>query len=116
MLLTKKQAAEEMACSPRTVQRIIDSGALRVIKVTESKKGERIHPDDLAAYIQGQRWQSGGTNQAGRSMSPAAGLASGLRELLELDTKPLRLRRRSASRSLETPSLTVVSNKGCNDT
>ncbi|RDH88679.1 MAG: hypothetical protein DIZ77_07260 [endosymbiont of Seepiophila jonesi] len=38
MLLTKKQAAEELACSPRTVQRLIDSGALRVIKVTESKK------------------------------------------------------------------------------
>ncbi|RLJ20092.1 hypothetical protein DJ031_06860 [bacterium endosymbiont of Escarpia laminata] len=116
MLLTKKQAAEELAVSPRTIQRIIDSGALRVIKVTESKKGERIHPDDLAAYIQGQRWQSGGTKTAGRSMSPAAGQASGLRELLGLKKKPLRSKRRSASKSSETPSLTVVSSKPLIDT
>ena len=110
MLLTKKQAAEELAVSPRTVQRLIDDGKLTVVRVTESKKGERIHPDDLKAYVQGKRqWQSESTRTAGRSMLRADSITSELDKLLKPKRKPSNLRRKSGNNSNAKPQLRVVS-------
>jgi len=57
-LLTIQQAARELAVSDDTVRRIIDKGMLTIVKVTDTPKGRRIHPDDLNAYIEGSRCRS----------------------------------------------------------
>ncbi|MBT3042247.1 MAG: helix-turn-helix domain-containing protein [Candidatus Thiodiazotropha sp. (ex Codakia orbicularis)] len=111
MLLTKKQAAEELAVSPRTVQRLIDDGKLTVVRVTDSKKGERIHPDDLKAYVQGKRqWQSESTRTAGKLTLQAGSITSELDKLLKPKRKPSKSRRKSGNSSNDRPPLRVVSN------
>lgn len=91
MLLTKKQAAEQLAVSPRTVQRLIDSGKLAVIRITDSKKGERIHPDDLKVFIQSKR-QSGssGTSAAQKELLHTGNLRSQLEEFIRPNRKQSR--------------------------
>ncbi|MES9949361.1 MAG: helix-turn-helix domain-containing protein [Candidatus Thiodiazotropha sp.] len=83
MLLTKKQAAEQLAVSPRTVQRLIDSSELRVVKITDSTRGERIHPDDLEAFIQSKRhWQSKSTKSVSKLKLVTGDVESDLDHLL----------------------------------
>ncbi|MCU7839736.1 MAG: helix-turn-helix domain-containing protein [Candidatus Thiodiazotropha sp. (ex Troendleina suluensis)] len=112
MLLTKKQAAEQLACSVNTVRRLIDAGKLRVVNVTESTKGERIHPEDLQAYIQEQRqWQSGKQKQENIKLTLRQDkITSDLRELCRPKKRRSNSNRRSGGTSKKEPSLTVVSN------
>lgn len=51
MLLTIRQAAEKLAVSPKTIRRAIDSGRLKVRRLGQSAKSERIHPNDLEAFL-----------------------------------------------------------------
>ena len=55
MLLTIKEAAAHLNVSPRTVRKAIDSGALKVVRLTQTRRGDRIHPDDLETYINSNR-------------------------------------------------------------
>ncbi|MEW8072826.1 MAG: helix-turn-helix domain-containing protein [Candidatus Thiodiazotropha sp.] len=92
MLLTKKQAAEQLAVSPRTVQRLIDSGKLAVVRITESTKGERIHPDDLQAFIQSKRKTLyGNTSRVQNQTLHTGNLRSQLEEFLRPNRKQSRV-------------------------
>ncbi len=51
-LLTYDQAAERLACSPRTVRRMVAAGDLT--KVTVGKSGARVAAEDVDAYIRGR--------------------------------------------------------------
>jgi len=55
VLLTIKEAATHLNVSPRTVRKAIDSGALKVVRLTQTRWGDRIHPDDLETYINSNR-------------------------------------------------------------
>jgi len=55
MLLTIKEAAAHLNVSPRTVRKAIDAGALKVVRLTQTRRGDRIHPDDLETYINSNR-------------------------------------------------------------
>lgn len=54
-LLTVSEAAEQLRCSVKQLRRIIDSGALQVVRLGLSARSDRVHPDDLRAYIDSQR-------------------------------------------------------------
>ncbi|MGQ0592380.1 MAG: helix-turn-helix domain-containing protein [Gammaproteobacteria bacterium] len=47
MLLTVAQAAERLAVCRKTVRRAIDRGDLPVVRLGETRRADRIHPDDL---------------------------------------------------------------------
>lgn len=49
-LLTVAQAAELSACSTKTLRRAIDAGQLKVCRLGQSAKSDRVHPDDLSAW------------------------------------------------------------------
>ena len=55
-LLTIPQTADFLQCCSKTVRRLIRAGALPHIR---SGRHIRIHPDDLARYLAGQRFTSG---------------------------------------------------------
>lgn len=112
MLLTIQQTARELAVSTKTVRRIIDSGQLRVVKITDSAKGQRIHPDDLDNYIKGNRCQSGKQKQENTlSKSETAQVVSGLDALLAPKKKQSRSKRNSGRASKTFPPLQLVSKK-----
>ncbi|WP_425604246.1 helix-turn-helix domain-containing protein [Stenotrophomonas sepilia] len=50
-LLTLAQAAEHCACHPRTLRRAIDIGELVACRLGQGPKSDRIHPLDLAAWL-----------------------------------------------------------------
>ncbi|QGM02749.1 helix-turn-helix domain-containing protein [Stenotrophomonas maltophilia] len=50
-LMTLAQAAEHCACHPRTLRRAIDIGELAACRLGQGKKSDRIHPVDLAAWL-----------------------------------------------------------------
>ncbi|MBT3011215.1 MAG: helix-turn-helix domain-containing protein [Candidatus Thiodiazotropha sp. (ex Lucina pensylvanica)] len=97
MLLSKKQAAEQLAVSPRTVQRLIDSGKLAVVRITESTKGERIHPDDLQAFIQSNRASLSNKNHLNNTKQLLRNdtITSELREMLMPKRERARLARKN---------------------
>jgi excisionase family DNA binding protein len=51
-LLTYAQAADRLACSPRTVQRMVAAGGLA--KITIGRRGARVAAEDVDAYIRAQ--------------------------------------------------------------
>lgn|GEM_PF-2810700 len=51
-LMTLAQAAEHCACHPRTLRRAIDIGELMACRLGQGKKSDRIHPVDLAAWLE----------------------------------------------------------------
>ncbi|MBA0284507.1 DNA-binding protein [Stenotrophomonas maltophilia] len=50
-LMTLAQAAEHCACHPRTLRRAIDNGELAACRLGQGPKSDRIHPVDLAAWL-----------------------------------------------------------------
>jgi len=46
-LHTINAAANILDCSTKTVRRAINKGDLRVVRLGESARSDRIHPDDL---------------------------------------------------------------------
>lgn len=59
MLLTLNDVAKHLACSRRTVRRLIDSGALSIVALTMSSKGDRIEESELADFIQRRKRNRG---------------------------------------------------------
>jgi excisionase family DNA binding protein len=51
MLLTVAQAAEMLAVCRKTLRRAIDRGELPVVRLGETARADRIHPNDLENYI-----------------------------------------------------------------
>lgn len=51
MLLTIAQAAQQCAVCAKTLRRAIDRGELRVVPLGETRRLDRIHPDDVENYI-----------------------------------------------------------------
>jgi len=49
-LLTVAEAADLSACSTKTLRRAIDAGQLKVCRLGQSAKSDRVHPDDLRAW------------------------------------------------------------------
>jgi len=49
-LLTVAEAADRSACSTKTLRRAIDAGQLKVCRLGQSAKSDRIHPDDLSTW------------------------------------------------------------------
>lgn len=58
-LLTVAEVAKILGCSPANVYALIEKGELPYIR-TGSSKGYRVHPDDLASFIQSRRVQNEG--------------------------------------------------------
>jgi excisionase family DNA binding protein len=54
-LLRLSQAALQSECSVRTLRRAIDAGELASVRLGQSGKSDRIHPDDLAAWWRAKR-------------------------------------------------------------
>ena len=50
-LLTTKEVASELGCSPQTVRNLINSGEMPHVKITGTSRGIRIRRNDLANYI-----------------------------------------------------------------
>jgi len=49
--MTLAQAAEHRACHPRTLRRAINIGKLATCRLGQGPKSDRIHPVDLAAWL-----------------------------------------------------------------
>lgn len=49
-LMTLSQAADNCACSTKTLRRAIDAGQLTACRLGSSPKSDRIHPADLNAW------------------------------------------------------------------
>lgn len=49
-LLTVAEAADLSACSTKTLRRAIDAGQLKVCRLGQSAKSDRVHPNDLSAW------------------------------------------------------------------
>lgn len=49
-LMTLAQAADNCACSPKTLRRAIDAGQLVACRLGQGPKSDRIHPADLNAW------------------------------------------------------------------
>ena len=62
VLLTLKEAAEELRVSTRTLRRLIESGDLEAIAV---RRGIRIRRDDLRSYVDGLAQTSHNAKRAG---------------------------------------------------
>ena len=80
-LLTIQEAADRLRCSTKTIRRAIDAGRLRVVRLGESARSDRIHPDDLAAFVNVSR---GGRP---RSCRYTAGVGSGGLALVSADAE-----------------------------
>lgn len=50
-LMTLAQASEHCACHPRTLRRAIDIGELAACRLGQGPKSDRIHPVDLATWL-----------------------------------------------------------------
>lgn len=55
MLLTKREAAEQLSISTRQVNRLIQTGRLPVVRLGISSRGDRIDSADVVALIQESR-------------------------------------------------------------
>lgn len=49
-LLTVAEAAQRSACSTKPLRRAIDAGQVKVCRLGQSAKSDRVHPDDLSAW------------------------------------------------------------------
>lgn len=49
-LLTVAEAADLSACSTKTLRRAINAGQLKVCRLGQSAKSDRVHPNDLSAW------------------------------------------------------------------
>ena len=49
-LMTVAEAAEQSACSAKTIRRAIDGGQLAAVRLGQSAKSDRIHREDLEAW------------------------------------------------------------------
>lgn len=49
-LLTVAEAADLSSCSTRTLRRAIGAGQLKVCRLGQSAKSDRVHPNDLSAW------------------------------------------------------------------
>jgi hypothetical protein len=74
MLLKIAQAAESLGISPKHFRReFVNTGAIEVISLGKSAKGDRIHPENLDRLIDSRRETRCYTNEAisgGLSSSP----------------------------------------------
>lgn len=71
-LLTVREVAQQLRCHERQVRRIINAGKLRAVRLGLSARSDRIHPDDLHQFIQGERkpqWLSEKEAMRGSSLS-----------------------------------------------
>ena len=50
-LYTVKIVANILDCSTKTVRRAINAGHLKVVRLGESAKSDRVHPDELDIFI-----------------------------------------------------------------
>lgn len=86
MLLKVKQAAEILACSPKLVRRLIDSGRLKVIRLGESARSDRIDESDLEEFIYDNKSTRGKCQSikgAASGISTSRSKTDGLSVLLE---------------------------------
>lgn len=77
-LLTLAEAANKLACSKATVIRLVKAGKLTTVQLGLSLKGDRVHPDDLEAFIRNARREKKGCRSAsaetrGKSLSVGMG-------------------------------------------
>ena len=101
-LMRLAEAARRCACSVRTIRRAIESGRLIAVRLGESGKSDRIHPEDLAAW-----WKSCRTlappvpcvAYAKPAKLPMAGADQRLAELLGIKPKPTAATKSAARRS-----------------
>ena len=54
-LLTISETAKRLSCSTRMVRRLVATGRLRVVRLGETARSDRVHPDDLEAFVQVRR-------------------------------------------------------------
>jgi excisionase family DNA binding protein len=80
-LLTIGETAELLSVSTKTVHRLIDNGKLRIIAVTNSRRGARVDPEDIQSFInENKKCQS--RNEANRGKSQPTIEAGELERLL----------------------------------
>jgi excisionase family DNA binding protein len=58
-LLTVKQAAGRLGCSPRAVYRLIEAGKIPFVQVGSTERTKRIRPDDLRAFERRESCRTG---------------------------------------------------------
>lgn len=93
-LLSIRKAAEKCGVSPRHLRRQIDNGRLRVTRLGETAKSDRIHPDDLDDYINRSRTCLSAKGESIGSLTSAsqdAELGKALEPLRKRDEKRLTL-------------------------
>lgn len=76
-LLTYAEVAQRLRMSKSQVRRMVKAGRLQVMRFGLSAKADRVHPDDLAAFInasrQVQACPSPSVATPGRSLSVTTG-------------------------------------------
>lgn len=85
-LLTLREAAGPLKCSPKQVRRLIDAGLLKAVRLGIGARSDRVHPADLEDYIsRGRKFrpcQSASVPTATASKLPSAGKARPIAEVL----------------------------------
>lgn len=77
-LLTLDEAATMLRVNRRVLRRAIAAGRLRVVRLGEGSRSDRIHPDDLRQYVESSRtggegqWRSERGGRSGTSMCRSA--------------------------------------------
>ena len=101
MLLTVKQAAEQLAISSKQVRRLIDAGKLPAVRLGKTARSDRIVPTDLERVVEECRY----TNEANDGTSTFSTAVNALGDLLDRELqRPMQ--RRSKRRSA--PALKLV--------
>ena len=93
-LLTLAQAADRSGCSVKTLRRAMDSGHLVAVRLGESPKSDRIHPNDLAAFWARRRVRQCQSPSAPTEAikSPSATADERIARLLGIGVTPTRAR------------------------
>ena len=99
-LLTISQVADLLTCSTRHVRRLIADGRLPVVAIGTGRKGDRIDPADLEAYVLRSKRRMGVDACPYTNVAPFGGsrLRSVTSKLDDLLAKAPRGRMRSNSR------------------
>ena len=107
-LLTVAEVALELRCSAKQVRRIIGAGDLPTLRLGLSGKSDRVHPDDLGAFLARRECRSRSGRVRGRSQfameaksivaRAAAGAEAKLRSMRLGSSMKSTRRKRGASR------------------
>lgn len=87
-LLTYAEVAERLRISKAQVRRLVRAGRLKVARFGLSARADRVHPEDLAAFINASRQvQACPSPSAGiRGRSPSVMTVKSIVDLLETGT------------------------------